>query len=194
MTSLKSNGQAIVITAPSGAGKSTIVRYLLKEFDKLAFSISMTNRPPRDGEINGQDYYFVDSDTFAEYRHNGDLLEYEEIYPGRFYGTLKCELQRLWLCQKVIIFDVDVRGAVRIKESLGQRCFTIFVRPPSLRALEQRLMSRGTENTQTLKDRLERAGIEMSYVDRFDTVLVNDDLPMALQQARQLVVHYLGHA
>jgi len=184
----------VVITAPSGAGKTTIVRHLLTRFDSLAFSVSATTRRPRPGEAEGRDYYFLSQRSFQEKITAGAFVEWEEVYEGLFYGTLKAELERLWAQGKDIIFDIDVKGALNIKQTYPGRCLSIFVAPPSLEILQERLKNRDTENTESLNKRLDKAEEELSYQDRFDRVLVNDDLGAALGEVSNWVEEFLADA
>ncbi|MEO7175543.1 MAG: guanylate kinase [Saprospiraceae bacterium] len=182
----------IVITAPSGAGKTSIVKYLLKHMRSLAFSVSATNRLRRTGEVEGRDYYFIDTKTFQERIQKGDFLEYEEVYENQFYGTLKSEIERLWAMNKHIIFDIDVKGAVHIKEFYGDNCLTIFVKPPSKEVLLERLKLRKTETPESLKRRFDRAAIELTYENKFDKAIVNDILAIAQTEALQIVKQFVG--
>ncbi len=181
----------ILITAPSGAGKTTIVRHLLNAFDFIGFSVSVTTREKRPHEIEGKDYYFVSPDRFKELIANGELAEYEEVYENQFYGTLKSEVERVCMHGKKIIFDIDVKGATNLKEQYGEKALAIFISPPSLEVLEKRLVDRQTESDASLKKRLARVRKEMEYVNSFDTVLVNDNLDVALKEAEEKVLSFL---
>lgn len=181
----------IIITAPSGAGKTTIVRHLLNKFDKLAFSVSATSRLPRPSEINGHDYYFYSHDEFKARIENDEFLEYEEVYPNRYYGTLKKELERLWLLDKCVIFDVDVKGALSLMKKYPNDCITIFIKPPSIKTLQERLTNRNTETSDSTTKRLERAAYELSFADAFQHQIVNDDLNIAFQQAEKTIKKYI---
>ncbi len=184
--------KVIIFSAPSGAGKTTIVRHLLgiSEFN-LAFSISACTRPPRLHEVNGVDYYFISINEFKEKLHNKEFLEYEEVYTDIFYGTLKSEVQRLHDENKVVIFDVDVKGGLNIKKYFGDNALCVFVKPPSLEALQTRLLQRSSENEEKLKMRLGKAVYEMQYEKFFDQVLVNDNLEHALQEAEKIVANFI---
>lgn len=184
----------IVITAPSGAGKTTIVHHLLARFDTLAFSVSATTRRPRSDEQNGRDYYFLSTSSFKARIEAGAFVEWEEVYEGQFYGTLRAEVERLWAQNKDIIFDIDVQGALNIKRAYPDRCLSIFIAPPSMAVLRERLESRETENADSLRKRLEKAEEEMLYRQHFDRVLVNDDLDMALREAVAWVDAFLQAA
>lgn len=180
-------GKMLIFTAPSGAGKTTIVRHLLKTFDELAFSVSATNRPIRKGEHAGESYYFLSDASFQEKIKAGDFAEFEEVYPGRFYGTLKSEIERIWAEGKTIVFDIEVKGATNLKKMYPAEATAIFVNPPSEEELFQRLRDRSTETPEQLKVRMDRAAMELGYVNKFDRVLENDVLAVALSQAEAVV-------
>ena len=182
----------LILTAPSGAGKTTIVRHLLRHFGELAFSVSATNRPIRPGEEDGVSYYFLSGEEFQQKIEAGEFVEYEEVYPGRFYGTLKSEIERCWKMGKVVVFDIEVKGATNLKRMYPEEALAVFVNPPSKEELFQRLRDRSTETPEQLRVRMDRAAMELDYVDRFDRVLLNDDLPTALAEAEALVRGYLG--
>lgn len=182
MTSPKNLRKMIVFTAPSGAGKTTLVRHLLSKYDFLDFSISATTRDKRKGETDGKDYYFLTKENFKEKVANSDFVEWE-VYADNYYGTLKSEIDRLWDEGKAIVFDIDVRGAASIKEIYGDLCKVIFVRPPSIETLIKRLTERGTESAETLRKRIKRVKQEMTYENRFDDILVNDVLDVAKKEA-----------
>jgi guanylate kinase len=184
----------IIVTAPSGAGKTTIVRHLLDRFDSLAFSVSATTRPMRSHEVEGKDYYFLSLEEFQTRVSRGEFLEWEEVYPSMYYGTLKSEIDRLGALGKNIIFDIDVMGALNIKRIGGERALSLFVAPPSLETLRQRLRRRRTESTESLRARMARAEREMGYRDQFDVVLINDWLEEALLRAEAIVGAFLGEA
>lgn len=181
----------ILVTAPSGAGKTTIVRHLLKTFDFLGFSVSATTREKRAHEIEGKDYYFESPEEFKKLISEDAFAEYEEVYEDQFYGTLKSEIERLWDMDKRIVFDIDVRGATNLKELYGDKALAIFISPPSLEILEERLKARKTESEASLKKRLTRVRKEMKYIDSFDTVLINDDLDIALREAEFKVLQFI---
>jgi guanylate kinase len=188
-----SGGKLVIVTAPSGAGKTSIVRYLLGHFPQLAFSVSATTRPRREHEQDGRDYYFLKPDDFALRRERGDFLETEEVYPGIWYGTLKIEVERIWRSGRHVIFDVDVRGARNLCKAYPQQSFSIFVSPPSFEHLEERLRGRRTESEETLQVRLTRAREELQHAGSFDYLLLNDELERACREAGQVVEHFLGH-
>lgn len=181
----------IIVTAPSGAGKTTIVHHLLRTFPDLAFSVSATNRARRVHEIDGEDYYFLSTDDFKQRVTEGAFLEYEEVYDDQFYGTLKTEVERLWSLGKCIIFDVDVKGARNIKQVYPEQSLAIFIKPPSEEILFDRLKKRKTETTESLNKRIARATEELTYENRFDKVVVNDVLERAFLEAETLVKGFL---
>lgn len=181
----------LVFTAPSGAGKTTIVRHLLKKYDKLEFSISATTRAKRPHEIDGKDYYFITQEKFEEKIKNTELLEWEEVYEGTYYGTLLSEIDRINSKGKIAVFDIDVKGAINIKEQYGQKAFTVFVKPPSLEVLIERLKNRGTEDDEAFEKRVARMKYELSCEDKFDFILQNDDLQTTLDNAEELVNSFL---
>ncbi len=183
-------GQVVVLTAPSGAGKTTIAAALLDEIPGLRFSVSATTRPPRPHEQDGVHYHFVSPEHFRACIEGGDLLEYEEVYPGRFYGTLRSEVERAAETGPVLL-DIDVRGALNVKHLYAGRALTVFIRPPSLEALEKRLRARGTETAETLRVRLETARHEMTFAGAFDVVVVNDELKTAIAETLQHVRRFL---
>lgn len=179
--------KVMVFSAPSGAGKTTIVTHLLKAFNKLEFSVSATSRAPRGQEVDGKDYYFLSVKEFKKRIKNGEFVEYEEVYPGSFYGTLKSEVERIWAKGNVIMFDVDVKGGVSIKKIFGEKAFTVFIMPPSLEVMEKRLRARGTDSEEAIKTRVAKAAEEMTYAAKFDAVLVNDVLEESFEKAERLV-------
>lgn len=181
----------IIFTAPSGAGKTTIVRHLLKVRKDISFSISACTRAPRYGEVSGMDYYFLSPDEFKRKVKQGDFVEYEEVYENQFYGTLKSEIDRLWGLGKHVLFDIDVKGALSIKQKYGEDALAIFVKPPSFEILKERLMNRKTEDEASLRKRINRVKEEMTYERHFDITLVNSDLNQALAEAEEIVEHFL---
>jgi len=186
------NGKLLIFTAPSGAGKTTIVRHLLKTFDELAFSVSATNRPIRPGEIDGASYHFLTTAEFESKITTGEFVEYEEVYPGRMYGTLRSEIERLWALGKTVVFDIEVKGATNLKRLYPDNSVAVFVNPPSPEILFQRLRDRNTESEADLEVRIARAAMELGFVDSFDRVLLNDDLETALREAERIVREVLG--
>lgn len=180
-------GKLIIFSAPSGSGKTTLVRHLLKSLKGLRFSVSATSRPPRDNEVHGKDYYFLSGESFREKIEQGAFLEWEEVYPGQYYGTLRSEVDRLLEQGFHVLFDIDVEGGLNLKRYYGVRALAVFVRPPSLEVMEERLRARGTDNEEQLKKRLKKAGKEMEYASQFDRILVNDQLDEARREAVSLV-------
>ena len=183
-------GKLIVITAPSGAGKTTIVRHLIKTFDFLGFSISATTREKRKHEVDGKDYHFISVEEFKKMRRRRKFLEWEEVYDNQFYGTLKSEVERIWKEGKHIIFDVDVKGAKDIKKAYPKETLAIFVKPPSVEELFARLRNRKTEDEASLKKRFARSKRELKYEKKFYEFLVNDDLEVALKEAEEMVINF----
>ena len=181
------NKKMMVFAAPSGSGKTTIVRHLLNSFDELAFSISATTREKRDYEIDGKDYYFLTEKEFKKQIDDNAFVEWVEVYSGRYYGTLKKEVERLWENGKCVLFDIDVIGAMKIKEQFGDQCLAVFVRPPGIDALLDRLRKRNTETEETLNIRRKRFEKELEYESKFDISLINDDLTEAFQEAENIV-------
>ncbi len=184
-------GKLVIFTAPSGAGKTTIVRHLLNKIDLLDFSVSATSRRKREHEEDGKDYYFLTPSEFRKKINNGEFLEWEEVYEGQFYGTLKSEINRLWEEGKHIIFDIDVKGALNIKNTYPDNSLAVFVKPPSPEILFDRLSKRGTETPESYRKRVKRATLELTYENKFDISLMNDVLKTALQEAEKIVGDYL---
>ncbi len=174
--------RALAFSAPSGAGKTTLVRRLMATRNDLDFSISATNRPLRGDEVNGEDYYFFSTEDFLAKVEAGEFFEWEEVYPGRYYGTLKSEIERHWKAGSHILFDLDVEGGLRLKELLGDRLLAIFVRPPSLEVLGTRLRARGTDSEEDIQRRLAKAEAEISRAPGFDVELINDELDRATEE------------
>ncbi len=187
------DGKLIIFSAPSGSGKTTIVRHLLAGNENLGFSISACTRDRRGrSEQNGKDYYFLTPDEFKQRIDNDEFVEWEEVYVGAFYGTLKSEIQRLWDSGKHVLFDVDVQGGLKLKEFYGDKALAVFVKVPDEETLRQRLIDRGSETEETLSKRLFKVHFEMSFQNRFDVILVNDDLETSLQKAQQLVDDFIA--
>ncbi len=180
-------GKLIIFSAPSGSGKTTIVKYLLKQGLNLYFSVSATNRQPRPGEINGKDYYFFTTDEFLKKIENNEFLEWEEVYEGIYYGTLVNEVEQKRKSGKNIIFDVDVVGGLNIKKIYGDEALAVFVKPPSLKELKKRLTIRSTETKDKIEMRIQKAKKELLYSKHFDVVIINDDLRKALAEASGIV-------
>ena len=182
----------IIFSAPSGSGKTTIVRHLMEQLPQLAFSISATSRPPRGQEKDGIDYYFLDTDTFRKRIDLGHFLEWEEVYPGTFYGTLKSEVARIHSKGEVAVFDVDVVGGLNIKKQYGERALALFIQPPSVEALNERLRNRDTDTPEVIAKRLAKAEEELSYAPQFDAIVVNDQLKQACREAQQKVENFIN--
>ena len=184
--------KAILFSAPSGSGKTTVIREILKRFDCFEFSISATSRPARAGEQDGVDYYFLTPEVFEQRVQAGDFLEWEEVYSGIRYGTLKSEIDRIWDNGHVIVFDVDVMGGQNLKRYFGDAALSIFVKPPSIEVLEQRLRNRGTETEEAIKKRLGRAELELKEGSSFDVTIVNDDLQTAIDETVKVIDKFLN--
>lgn len=184
-------GKMFIFTAPSGAGKTTVVRHLLDKYKELDFSISAATREKRAYEIDGKDYYFMSVADFKQKINEGAFVEWEEVYANQFYGTLKSEVERIWQKGKHIIFDIDVKGAKNIKAQYGDRCMAVFVRPPSYDVLVERLTSRNTESVESLKMRIEKVKREMVDENSFDMVVVNDVLDITLTEADHIVETFI---
>lgn len=188
------DGKLIIFSAPSGSGKTTIVKHLLAENENLGFSISACTRDRRGrAEQNGKDYYFLTPEEFKEKIDNHEFVEWEEVYVGAFYGTLESEIERLWAIGKHVLFDVDVKGGLKLKEYYGDKALAVFVRVPNEEILRQRLIGRGTETEDSLSKRLFKVHFEMSFENQFDVVLVNDDLETSFQKAQKLVDDFVIH-
>lgn len=185
------SGKLIVFTAPSGSGKTTIVRHILDTFSETAFSVSATTRQRRSYEKHGYDYYYLSVDTFKLWVENEAFAEWEEVYPGQFYGTLRSEIKRLHQLGKHVVFDVDVKGAMSIKHIYPVEILSVFIKVPSMEVLEQRLRARGTETEISLQKRLDKARHELTFENEFDQVLINDNLEETLKQAETIVRKFL---
>lgn len=184
-------GKLIIFSAPSGSGKTTIVKQLLAMGLPLSFSVSATSRKIREGEQNGKDYYFFTAEEFQQKIRQDAFLEWEEVYENQYYGTLKSELDRIWQQNKHVIFDVDVKGGINIKNKYPQRSLSLFIMPPSLEELKNRLLNRGSETETSLKHRLDKAAYEISFADRFDKIIKNDDLSRAVQETYNAIIDFL---
>lgn len=184
-------GKVIVLVAPSGSGKTTIAKRLLKEIDNLTFSISATTRHPRSGEVDGKDYYFLTPETFQKNINQGNFLEWEEFYNGKRYGSLRSEVEKQLNSGYNILFDIEVKGALNIRKYFGKDCLTIFIKPPSLEVLKNRLIKRNSETKDSLNERLERAEMELKQEKKFDIVIINDDLEKAYSQIKEIVESFI---
>lgn len=185
-------GKVIIFSAPSGAGKSTIVNHILGKYPELEFSISATSRAPRGNEQNGREYYFFTADQFREMIAQDKFVEHEEVYPGSFYGTLKSEVERIWAKGHVIVFDIDVKGGVNVKRIFGDNAFSIFIQAPSVEVLRKRLIGRGTDSAEAIEKRVAKAASEMEFAaGKFDYVLINDDLQTAFREADEVVGRFI---
>lgn len=189
---MEPNGKCVIISAPSGAGKTTIVRSLLAQGLRLAFSVSATSRAKRPYEVDGQDYFFISAEEFQKRIAANAFVEWEEVYPGQFYGTLQSEIDRIWSQGNSAIFDVDVIGGIHLKSIFGDRALAVFVSPPSVEVLEQRLRSRNTETDESLRKRVDKAAHEMTFAQAFDVIVVNDTLEHACAEAYSLVKRFLN--
>ena len=186
-------GKMLIVSAPSGSGKSTIVNWLMQEHPelKLYFSISCTSRAPRGTEQDGVEYFFLTPEEFREKIENDEFLEYEEVYEGHFYGTLKAQVERQLEAGQNVVFDVDVKGGINIKKFYGDRAMSLFIQPPSVEELRRRLEGRGTDTLEAIENRLAKAEYEMTFAPQFDHIVVNDDLDTAKQETLQLVESFL---
>lgn len=183
--------KVIIITAPSGAGKTTLVKMLLEKNKQLAFSVSACTREKRVGEIDGRDYYFISPEAFQQKIKEDAFIEYEEVYKDNYYGTLKAEIERLWSEDKIVVFDIDVMGALRIKKKLGEKALSIFINPPSKEVLIARLKNRQTESEDKINMRIAKADKELSYAQQFDYCLLNDDLTLSYSKLEALVHEFI---
>ena len=185
------NGKLIIFSAPSGSGKSTIINYLMQQNLGLAFSISATSRAPRGNEQHGVEYFFLSPEEFRERIAAGEFLEYEEVYTDRFYGTLKAQVERQLEAGQHVVFDVDVVGGCNIKEYYGDRALSLFIQPPSVEVLRQRLEGRGTDAPEVIQQRLDKAEYELSFAPKFDKIIINDDLETAKAEALAVIKKFV---
>ncbi len=188
----KRKGKLLIFSAPSGSGKTTLVHYLMRQFPQLAFSVSATSRAPRPGEKDGKDYFFLTVEEFKKKIKEGAFVEWEEVYDNQFYGSLKSEVERLQKDGKTVVFDVDVKGGLNIKKIFGDEALAVFVKPPSIGILEQRLRNRSTEDETSIRKRIDRATYELKFENQFDVVIINDELEKAEQESVKLVKAFLG--
>ena len=184
--------KVIIFSAPSGSGKSTIVGHILKLHPEMEFSVSATSRQPRGSERDGVEYHFLTPDEFRRRIAEDCFVAYEEVYAGSYYGTLKSEVQKIWDKGHVIIFDVDVKGGVNLKKYFGEKALSVFIQAPSVEELRKRLVARGTDSPEAIEKRVAKAAEEMTYADRFDYILVNDDLRTAFSEAEKIVDDFLS--
>lgn len=185
-------GKLVIFSAPSGAGKTTIVHHLLSKIPELEFSISATTRPKRGDEVHGRDYYFISKEEFLHKIAKKEFVEFEEVYTGTFYGTLRSEIERIWSKGKHVIFDIDVEGGLHLKKKFGDQALAVFVQPPSLEVLIERLTGRGTDSEEKLAERIIKADKELKYADRFDVIQKNYDLETACSEAVELVSNFIA--
>lgn len=184
-------GKLVIFSAPSGSGKTTIVRELLKRFDCFEFSISATSRKPRGEERDGVDYYFLSNDEFRARVERDEFVEWEEVYAGTCYGTLRSEMERIWAKGNVILFDVDVMGGIKLKRLFGDDACSVFIMPPSVEELERRLRGRGTDAEEVIRKRIDKAEFELSKSSEFDFTVVNDDLHQAVDETVAIITNFL---
>lgn len=185
------SGKLVIISAPSGAGKTTIVRHLLESGLDLSFSVSATTRAPRGSEKNGVDYFFLSVQEFRKKIENGELVEWQEVYKDLFYGTFKSEIERIWAENKNVLFDVDVKGGINLKNTFGDKAISVFIMPPSVVELEKRLRNRATDPEDKIKMRVDKAREEIELAGKFDRVVLNDNLEMAKQETYNLIYRFL---
>ena len=185
------SGKVLIFSAPSGSGKSTIVNHILGLHPEIEFSVSATSRPPRGAEQDGVEYLFYSADVFRLMVRDGKVVEHEEVYPDRFYGTLKSEVNRIWAKGHVIIFDVDVKGGVSLKKYFGDSALSVFIQAPSVEELRKRLIARATDPMDAIEQRVAKAAEEMTYAPKFDRILINDDLETAYREAEKMVADFL---
>jgi len=186
-------GKIIIFSAPSGAGKTTIVKHILSIFPEMEFSISACSRLKRPNEIDGKDYFFITAEEFRIKIDNGEFVEWEEVYENCYYGTLRSELGRIWKSGHIVVFDVDVKGGINLKRIFGDNAISIFISPPDLKTLEQRLRNRATDSEESLKKRIEKATWEMEFASKFDKLIVNNELTKTFQETEQIVKAWINN-
>jgi guanylate kinase len=184
--------KVIILAAPSGAGKTTITKYLLEQFPRLAFSISATTRAPRGAEQDGVEYHFLSLAKFEGLIYQNEFIEYEQVYEGVYYGTLKSELDRIWALGKVPVLDIDVKGAIRVQKQLGEKSLSIFIMPPSIDALRERLLNRQTETAESIQTRIDKAEYEISFSNEFNAIVKNEILETACTDTANILIEFLG--
>ena len=182
----------IIITAPSGAGKTSVTKYLLEKIPQLIFSVSATTRKPRSNETESVDYYFIGESDFHTKILNNDFIEWEMVYEGKYYGTYKSELEKIWNEKRIPLLDIDIKGAIHVHEQFNNNCLTLFIEPPSIEELKRRLHSRGTESLESIQTRLDKAIYELSFKNQFNKIIVNDNLQQACSEAEAAVKKFLG--
>ena len=187
----EAQNKVIILTAPSGAGKTSIAAYLLKQMPLLSFSVSATTRAPRGNEKNGVEYHFISLAQFEGHIYQNDFLEYEMVYEGVYYGTLQSELTRIWNLGKVPVLDIDVKGAISVQKQIGVNCLSIFIMPPSIEILKERLENRKTETPESINMRLEKAAYEISFSNQFNAIIQNNDLTLACTETEKLITDFL---
>lgn len=187
------NNKIIIIAAPSGAGKTSVTRHLLKALpDRLSFSISCATRQQRKNEIDGVDYYFITAADFKQRIQQDEFVEWEMVYEGKYYGTLKSEMERIWQQQKAPLLDVDVQGGINVQKQYPQQTLSLFIEPPSIKELERRLKVRGTETPESLKARIDKASFELTFKSQFNSIIINNELERACAEAEQIVRNFLN--
>lgn len=189
----KKYNKIILITAPSGSGKTSIVKHLMKKFRLLTFSVSATTRPPRQNEKEGRDYYFISEKEFREKIHNKEFLEWEMVYEGKYYGTLKSEIERIWKDNKVPVLDIDVQGAIHVQQQYPVNTIAVFIQAPSIAELKRRLQSRGSETTETLQARLNKSSYEMTFKNQFEHIVINENFELACIETERIIKEFLNN-
>jgi guanylate kinase len=189
----KQYNKLILVTAPSGAGKTSIVNHLLKKYPRLAFSVSATTREPRGNEKDGVDYYFISEEEFKEKIHHKEFLEWEMVYEGKYYGTLKSEVERIWSESKVPVLDIDVQGAIHVQQQYPVNTISVFIQPPSAEELKARLQRRGSETEESLQARLNKSAFEMTFKKHFENVIINRDFETACLEAERIISAFLDN-
>ena len=188
----QSTGKILIITAPSGAGKTSVTTYLLQLFPQLSFSVSAATRPPRENELNGVDYYFMVLEEFKQKIQHNEFIEWEMVYEGKYYGTLKSEMERIWKSGKIPVLDIDVKGAIHVQQQFPENTLSIFIEPPSIEELKRRLQGRGTETKESLGARINKASYEISFKHSFSHTIINNDLETARKEAVEIVEAFLA--
>ena len=188
----QTSGKILIITAPSGAGKTSVTTHLLRLFPQLTFSVSAATRQPREKEINGTDYYFMTLDAFKQKIQGNEFIEWEMVYEGKYYGTLKSEMQRIWNSKKIPVLDIDVKGAIHVQQQFPKNTLSVFIEPPSIEELKRRLQGRGTETKESLEARINKASYEISFKHSFSHTIVNNDLETARKEAVAIVEGFLS--